>query len=105
MCILECKGYLCCDLNCFCVVNVCGVDDVVLLLVIEVVGLDVLLEFIFVFVLGCIVVGGLIFVEEVVEDVFLLLCELVGEGILFLFKVIGDLMVEVVICDGDWVVV
>ena len=31
--------------------------------------------------------------------------ELVGDGELFLLKVIGDSMVEAAICDGDWVVV
>jgi len=41
----------------------------------------------------------------VVEEIFLFFCELVGEGELFLFKVVGDLMIDVVICDGDWVVV
>ncbi|WP_422678134.1 transcriptional repressor LexA [Blastococcus brunescens] len=31
--------------------------------------------------------------------------ELVGEGTLFMLKVVGDSMVEAAICDGDWVVV
>ena len=43
--------------------------------------------------------------EEAVEDVFPLPRELVGEGTLFLLKVVGDSMVEAAICDGDWVVV
>jgi repressor LexA len=40
-----------------------------------------------------------------VEDVFPLPRELVGEGTLFMLKVVGDSMVEAAICDGDWVVV
>ena len=43
--------------------------------------------------------------EEVVEDVFPLPKQLVGEGDLFLLKVNGDSMVDAAICDGDWVVV
>ena len=43
--------------------------------------------------------------EEAVEDVFPLPKELVGEGSLFLLKVVGDSMVDAAICDGDWVVV
>ena len=31
--------------------------------------------------------------------------ELVGEGTLFMLKVVGDSMVDAAICDGDWVVV
>ena len=31
--------------------------------------------------------------------------QLVGEGTLFLLKVVGDSMVDAAICDGDWVVV
>ncbi len=43
--------------------------------------------------------------EQAVEDVFPLPRELVGEGTLFMLKVVGDSMVEAAICDGDWVVV
>ena len=46
-----------------------------------------------------------ILAEEAVEDVFPLPRELVGEGSLFLLKVVGDSMVDAAICDGDWVVV
>ena len=46
-----------------------------------------------------------ILAEEAVEDVFALPRQLVGEGTLFLLKVVGDSMVEAAICDGDWVVV
>jgi repressor LexA len=37
--------------------------------------------------------------------VFPLPRELVGEGTLFMLKVVGDSMVDAAICDGDWVVV
>ena len=43
--------------------------------------------------------------EQVVEDVFALPRQLVGEGELFLLKVVGDSMIDAAICDGDWVVV
>lgn len=56
-------------------------------------------------VLGRIAAGVPITAEEVVEDVFPLPRQLVGEGQLFLLKVVGDSMVEAAICDGDWVVV
>jgi len=56
-------------------------------------------------VLGKIAAGVPITAEEVVEDVFPLPRQIVGEGQLFLLKVQGDSMVEAAICDGDWVVV
>ena len=56
-------------------------------------------------VLGRIAAGAPITADEVVEDVFLLPRQLVGEGDLFLLKVSGDSMVDAAICDGDWVVV
>ena len=71
----------------------------------EVAGSDALPEPTFVPVLGRIAAGGPILAEEAVEDVFPLPRELVGEGTLFLLKVVGDSMVEAAICDGDWVVV
>ena len=71
----------------------------------EVAGSDALPEPTFVPVLGRIAAGGPILAEEAVEDVFPLPRELVGEGALFLLKVVGDSMVEAAICDGDWVVV
>ena len=43
--------------------------------------------------------------EQVVEDVFPLPRQLVGDGQLFLLRVSGDSMIEAAICDGDWVVV
>lgn len=54
---------------------------------------------------GRIAAGGPILAEQVVEDVFPLPRQLVGEGELFLLKVRGDSMVDAAICDGDWVVV
>ena len=56
-------------------------------------------------VVGRIAAGGPILAEEVVEDVFPLPRQLVGEGSLFLLKVVGDSMVDAAICDGDWVVI
>ena len=49
--------------------------------------------------------GGPILAEQYVEDVFPLPRQLVGEGTLFLLKVVGDSMVNAAIADGDWVVV
>lgn len=54
---------------------------------------------------GRIAAGGPILAEEAVEDVFALPRQLVGEGTLFLLKVVGDSMIEAAIADGDWVVV
>lgn len=56
-------------------------------------------------VVGRIAAGGPILAEQVVEDVFPLPRQLVGEGELFLLKVSGDSMIDAAICDGDWVVV
>ena len=56
-------------------------------------------------VLGRIAAGGPILAEQAVEDVFPLPRELVGEGSLFLLRVVGESMVDAAICDGDWVVV
>ncbi len=43
--------------------------------------------------------------KQSVEDVFPLPKQLVGEGDLFLLKVVGDSMIGAAIADGDWVVV
>jgi repressor LexA len=56
-------------------------------------------------VLGRIAAGVPITADELVEDVFPLPRQIVGEGSLFLLKVVGDSMVDAAICDGDWVVV
>ncbi|MGV0643452.1 transcriptional repressor LexA [Mycolicibacterium sp. XJ879] len=102
---LERKGYLRRDPNRPRAVDVRGVDDHVMPAVTEVAGSDALPEPTFVPVLGRIAAGGPILAEEAVEDVFPLPRELVGEGSLFLLKVVGESMVDAAICDGDWVVV
>ncbi len=56
-------------------------------------------------VVGRIAAGGPILAEQVVEDVFPLPRELVGEGTVFLLRVAGDSMVDAAITDGDWVVI
>ena len=56
-------------------------------------------------VVGRIAAGGPILADQVVEDVFPLPRQLVGDGDLFLLKVSGDSMIDAAICDGDWVVV
>jgi repressor LexA len=56
-------------------------------------------------VVGRIAAGGPILAEEVIEDVFPLPKEIVGEGTLFLLRIVGDSMIEAAITDGDWVVV
>jgi repressor LexA len=56
-------------------------------------------------VVGRIAAGGPILAEQAVEDVFPLPRQVVGDGELFLLKVVGDSMVDAAICDGDWVVV
>lgn len=56
-------------------------------------------------VLGRIAAGVPILADEVVDEVFPLPKQLVGEGSLFLLKVVGDSMIDAAICDGDWVVV
>ena len=54
---------------------------------------------------GRIAAGGPILAEQEVEAVFPLPRDLVGEGELFMLKVVGDSMIDAAICDGDWVVV
>ena len=56
-------------------------------------------------VVGQIAAGGPILAEQVVETVFPLPKELVGDGDLFLLRVKGDSMIDAAICDGDYVVV
>jgi repressor LexA len=106
---LERKGYLRRDPNRPRAVDVRGADEhaaaAAAAPVTEVAGSDALPEPTYVPVLGRIAAGGPILAEEAVEDVFPLPRELVGEGSLFLLKVVGDSMVEAAICDGDWVVV
>lgn len=60
---------------------------------------------VFVPVVGHIAAGGPILAEQVVETVFPLPRELVGDGDLFLLRVKGDSMIDAAICDGDYVVI
>ncbi|MEO8814292.1 MAG: transcriptional repressor LexA [Mycobacterium sp.] len=102
---LERKGYLRRDPNRPRAVDVRGSEDLSTAPRTEVAGSDALPEPAFVPVLGRIAAGGPILAEEAVEAVFPLPRELVGEGELFLLKVVGESMVDAAICDGDWVVV
>ena len=54
---------------------------------------------------GRIAAGGPILAEQNVEELFPLPASLVGEGELFMLKVVGDSMIDVAICDGDYVVI
>jgi len=56
-------------------------------------------------VVGRIAAGGPILAEQAVESVFPLPRDLVGEGELFMLKVVGESMIDAAICDGDYVVV
>ncbi len=56
-------------------------------------------------VVGRIAAGGPMLAEQAIEDVFPLPRQVVGDGQLFLLKVIGDSMIDAAICDNDWVVV
>ena len=54
---------------------------------------------------GRIAAGGPILAEQAIEDIFPLPRQIVGEGTLFLLRVVGDSMINAAITDGDWVVV
>ncbi|HEY1639724.1 MAG TPA: transcriptional repressor LexA [Streptosporangiaceae bacterium] len=54
---------------------------------------------------GRIAAGGPILAEQAIEDIFPLPRQIVGEGNLFLLKVVGDSMINAAIADKDWVVV
>jgi repressor LexA len=60
---------------------------------------------VFVPVVGRIAAGGPILAEQLIEDVLPLPKSLVGDGTLFMVKVVGDSMIDAAIADGDWVVV
>ena len=60
---------------------------------------------VFVPVIGRIAAGGPILAEQSLEEVFPLPRELVGEGTLFMLKVVGESMIDAAIADGDYVVV
>ena len=102
---LERKGYLRRDPNRPRAVDVRGADEAAATVSTDVAGSDALPEPTFVPVLGRIAAGGPILAEEAVEDVFPLPRELVGDGSLFLLRVVGESMIDAAICDGDWVVV
>ncbi|MFM7495670.1 MAG: transcriptional repressor LexA [Candidatus Nanopelagicus sp.] len=54
---------------------------------------------------GKIAAGNPILAEQVVEEVLPLPESIVGKGELFLLQVKGDSMIDVAICDGDYVVI
>ena len=54
---------------------------------------------------GRIAAGVPITAEQQVEEVFPLPRQLVGNGELFMLRVVGESMIDAAICDGDWVVV
>jgi repressor LexA len=56
-------------------------------------------------VVGRIAAGGPILADQAIEAVFPLPREVVGEGELFLLKVVGDSMIDAAIAHGDWVVI
>jgi repressor LexA len=55
--------------------------------------------------LGSIAAGAPILAEQAVEDRYTLPEEFVGQGDLFMLKVKGDSMIDLAICDGDFVVI
>jgi repressor LexA len=55
--------------------------------------------------IGQITADGPILADRWVQDVFPLPRQVVGEGTLFLLKMVGDSMINAAIADGDWVVV
>lgn len=59
----------------------------------------------FVPLLGRIAAGVPITAEEMVEDIYPMPKEIIGDGRVFLLKVVGDSMIEAAICDGDLVAV
>ena len=54
---------------------------------------------------GQVAAGVPILADQHIEEVFPLPRQLVGDGELFVLKVVGDSMIEAAICDGDWVTV
>jgi len=62
-------------------------------------------EAVYVPMVGRIAAGGPILAEESIEDIFPLPRQIVGEGTLFMLRVVGDSMINAAIADGDWVVV
>ena len=54
---------------------------------------------------GRIAAGGPILAQQVIEETFPLPESIVGQGELFMLKVVGDSMIDAAICDGDYVVI
>ena len=54
---------------------------------------------------GRIAAGGPILAEQTIEETFPLPESIVGQGELFMLKVVGDSMINAAICDGDYVVI
>lgn len=54
---------------------------------------------------GSIAAGVPITADQQIDEVFPLPRQLVGNGDLFMLKVVGESMTDAAICDGDWVVV
>jgi repressor LexA len=54
---------------------------------------------------GRIAAGVPITADQQIDEIFPLPRQLVGQGELFMLKVVGESMIDAAICDGDWVVV
>jgi repressor LexA len=54
---------------------------------------------------GRIAAGGPILADQAIEETFPLPQSIVGQGELFMLKVVGDSMIDAAICDGDYVVI
>jgi len=55
--------------------------------------------------LGRIAAGSPITADQNIDEIFPLPRQLVGQGELFMLKVVGESMIDAAICDGDWIVV
>jgi repressor LexA len=102
---LERKGFLRRDPHRPRAIEVCGVDDTAELATPCDPSVGAQPTPRYVPVVGRIAAGGPILAEQAIEDVFPLPRQLVGEGELFLLRVVGDSMMDAAICDGDWVAV
>jgi repressor LexA len=100
--VLERKGYLRRDPNRPRAVDVRGADQ---MYADEAREASELPQPVYVPMVGQIAAGGPILAEQLVTDVLPLPRELVGDGTLFMLKVVGDSMIDAAISDGDWVVV
>ena len=54
---------------------------------------------------GRIAAGGPILADQAIEETFPLPESIVGQGELFMLRVVGDSMIDAAICDGDYVVI